>query len=48
MGSGLILFPSKKYNRLHAGYEPEKIFYNPNGVSLEEIEEVMHGSSNKH
>ena len=25
---------------LHAGYEPEKIFYTPNGVSLEEIEEV--------
>jgi len=25
---------------LHAGYDPEKIFYTPNGVSLEEIEEV--------
>jgi diaminopimelate decarboxylase len=25
---------------LHAGYAPEKIFYTPNGVSLEEIEEV--------
>jgi diaminopimelate decarboxylase len=28
---------------LHAGYEPEKIFYTPNGVSLEEIEEVKMG-----
>ena len=25
---------------LHAGYAPEKIFYTPNGVSLEEIEEA--------
>jgi diaminopimelate decarboxylase len=25
---------------LHAGYSPEKIFFTPNGVSLEEIEEV--------
>jgi diaminopimelate decarboxylase len=25
---------------LHAGFEPEKIFFTPNGVSLEEIEEV--------
>lgn len=25
---------------LHAGYAPEKIFFTPNGVSLEEIEEV--------
>lgn len=25
---------------LHAGFAPEKIFYTPNGVSLEEIEEV--------
>ncbi|MBP6145561.1 MAG: diaminopimelate decarboxylase [Flavobacterium sp.] len=25
---------------LHAGYAPDKIFYTPNGVSLEEIEEV--------
>ena len=25
---------------LHAGFEPEKIIYTPNGVSLEEIEEV--------
>jgi diaminopimelate decarboxylase len=25
---------------LHAGYAPERIFYTPNGVSLEEIEEV--------
>ncbi|MGL2994171.1 diaminopimelate decarboxylase [Flavobacterium sp. TSSA_36] len=25
---------------LHAGFEPERIFYTPNGVSLEEIEEV--------
>jgi diaminopimelate decarboxylase len=25
---------------LHAGFDPERIFYTPNGVSLEEIEEV--------
>lgn len=25
---------------LHAGYAPDKIFYTPNGVSIEEIEEV--------
>jgi diaminopimelate decarboxylase len=41
MGAGLrySIHPRSSI-RTHAGYEPEKIFYTPNGVSLEEIEEV--------
>jgi hypothetical protein len=34
-----IPFPSRVQLGLHAGYEPEKKIYTPNGVSLEEIEE---------
>ncbi len=41
MGSGLDTVSIQEVLLgLHAGYEPEKIFYTPNGVSLEEIEEV--------
>ncbi|MFV8354451.1 diaminopimelate decarboxylase [Flavobacterium sp. XS2P14] len=41
MGSGLDTVSIQEVQLgLHAGYEPEKIFYTPNGVSLEEIEEV--------
>ncbi|MBE0391276.1 diaminopimelate decarboxylase [Flavobacterium sp. PL002] len=41
MGSGLDTVSIQEVLLgLHAGYDPEKIFYTPNGVSLEEIEEV--------
>ena len=41
MGSGLDTVSIQEVQLgLHAGYDPEKIFYTPNGVSLEEIEEV--------
>ena len=41
MGSGLDTVSIQEVMLgLHAGYEPDKIFYTPNGVSLEEIEEV--------
>ncbi|KIC03024.1 MULTISPECIES: diaminopimelate decarboxylase [unclassified Flavobacterium] len=41
MGSGLDTVSIQEVLLgLHAGYEPERIFYTPNGVSLEEIEEV--------
>ena len=41
MGSGLDTVSIQEVQLgLHAGYEPERIFYTPNGVSLEEIEEV--------
>lgn len=41
MGSGLDTVSIQEVQLgLHAGYSPEKIFYTPNGVSLEEIEEV--------
>ena len=41
MGSGLDTVSIQEVQLgLHAGYYPEKIFYTPNGVSLEEIEEV--------
>lgn len=41
MGSGLDTVSIQEVQLgLHAGYEPEKIFFTPNGVSLEEIEEV--------
>jgi diaminopimelate decarboxylase len=41
MGSGLDTVSIQEVMLgLHAGYEPEKIFYTPNGVSLEEIEAV--------
>jgi diaminopimelate decarboxylase len=41
MGSGLDTVSIQEVQLgLHAGYAPEKIFYTPNGVSLEEIEEV--------
>jgi diaminopimelate decarboxylase len=41
MGSGLDTVSIQEVQLgLHAGFEPEKIFYTPNGVSLEEIEEV--------
>ena len=41
MGSGLDTVSIQEVLLgLHAGFEPEKIFYTPNGVSLEEIEEV--------
>lgn len=41
MGSGLDTVSIQEVLLgLHAGYEPDKIFYTPNGVSLEEIEEV--------
>ena len=41
MGSGLDTVSIQEVMLgLHAGYEPEKIFYTPPGVSLEEIEEV--------
>ena len=41
MGSGLDTVSIQEVMLgLHAGYDPEKIFYTPNGVSLEEIEEV--------
>ena len=41
MGSGLDTVSIQEVMLgLHAGYEPEKIFYTPNGVSLEEIEQV--------
>jgi diaminopimelate decarboxylase len=41
MGSGLDTVSIQEVLLgLHAGYAPEKIFYTPNGVSLEEIEEV--------
>ena len=41
MGSGLDTVSIQEVLLgLHAGYEPEKIFFTPNGVSLEEIEEV--------
>jgi diaminopimelate decarboxylase len=41
MGSGLDTVSIQEVLLgLHAGYDPDKIFYTPNGVSLEEIEEV--------
>ena len=41
MGSGLDTVSIQEVLLgLHAGYSPEKIFFTPNGVSLEEIEEV--------
>ncbi|SEA78240.1 diaminopimelate decarboxylase [Flavobacterium gillisiae] len=41
MGSGLDTVSIQEVLLgLHAGYDPEKIFYTPNGVSLEEIEQV--------
>ena len=41
MGSGLDTVSIQEVLLgLHAGYEPERIFYTPNGVSLEEIEEA--------
>ena len=41
MGSGLDTVSIQEVQLgLHAGFAPEKIFYTPNGVSLEEIEEV--------
>src|SRR6188768_1496319 len=41
MGSGLDTVSIQEVQLgLHAGYEPDKIFFTPNGVSLEEIEEV--------
>jgi diaminopimelate decarboxylase len=41
MGSGLDTVSIQEVLLgLHAGYAPERIFYTPNGVSLEEIEEV--------
>jgi diaminopimelate decarboxylase len=41
MGSGLDTVSIQEVLLgLHSGYAPEKIFYTPNGVSLEEIEEV--------
>ncbi|MBP6182258.1 diaminopimelate decarboxylase [Flavobacterium sp.] len=41
MGSGLDTVSIQEVLLgLHSGYDPEKIFYTPNGVSLEEIEEV--------
>lgn len=41
MGSGLDTVSIQEVLLgLHAGFAPEKIFYTPNGVSLEEIEEV--------
>lgn len=41
MGSGLDTVSIQEVQLgLHAGFEPDKIFYTPNGVSLEEIEEV--------
>ena len=41
MGSGLDTVSIQEVLLgLHAGYAPEKMFYTPNGVSLEEIEEV--------
>ena len=41
MGSGLDTVSIQEVLLgLHAGFEPERIFYTPNGVSLEEIEEV--------
>ncbi|MCG9793367.1 diaminopimelate decarboxylase [Flavobacterium algicola] len=41
MGSGLDTVSIQEVQLgLHAGYAPERIFYTPNGVSLEEIEEV--------
>lgn len=41
MGSGLDTVSIQEVQLgLHAGYEPSRIFYTPNGVSLEEIEEV--------
>jgi diaminopimelate decarboxylase len=41
MGAGLDTVSIQEVQLgLYAGYDPEKIFYTPNGVSLEEIEEV--------
>lgn len=41
MGSGLDTVSIQEVLLgLHAGFDPEKIFFTPNGVSLEEIEEV--------
>lgn len=41
MGAGLDTVSIQEVQLgLHAGYEPERIFFTPNGVSLEEIEEV--------
>lgn len=41
MGSGLDTVSIQEVLLgLHAGYDPDKIFYTPNGVSIEEIEEV--------
>ncbi|MBK0369850.1 diaminopimelate decarboxylase [Flavobacterium agrisoli] len=41
MGSGLDTVSIQEVQLgLHAGYEPDRIFFTPNGVSLEEIEEV--------
>jgi hypothetical protein len=40
MGSVWIPFPSKSTIRLTRRLRPEKKIYTPNGVSLEEIEEL--------
>jgi diaminopimelate decarboxylase len=41
MGSGLDTVSIQEVQLgLHAGYEPDRIFFTPNGVSLEEIEQV--------
>jgi len=43
VGSGLDTVSIQEVQLgLHAGFEPEKIIYTPNGVSFEEIEEVAH------
>lgn len=43
MGSGLDTVSIQEVQLgIHAGFEPERIIYTPNGVSLEEIEEVAH------
>ena len=43
IGSGLDTVSIQEVQLgLHAGFEPEKIIYTPNGVSFEEIEEVAH------
>ena len=41
MGAGLDTVSIQEVQLgIHAGFSPEKIIYTPNGVSLEEIEEV--------
>jgi len=43
VGSGLDTVSIQEVQLgLHAGFDPEKIIYTPNGVSFEEIEEVAH------